>query len=136
MKKCIGLLAAMILFTATGGCYRTHVILSRSAAQSTSQIDWEDRWYHDVIYGLAEISGPVRLDRVCPSGVAQVQQETSFINGLVQWITGGLYNPQEVTIYCLSGAVARVMIDDTGHAIAYLDDDNQPISQPVPRVKR
>ncbi len=136
MKSLMCWFAAALLLATTSACFRTQVILSRSAAQSTSQIDWESKWYHDAIYGLAEISGPVRLERVCPGGVAQVQQETSFINGLVQWITGNLYNPQEVTIYCLTGAAARVQLDDAGRAIAYLDEDNQPTSQPVPRAKR
>jgi hypothetical protein len=136
MKRLAWLVALVASLVGTSACYRTRFLLSRGASQGTPNIEWDQKWYHDAIYGLAEISGPVHLDRVCPGGVSEVYQETSFVAGFVQGITGNLYSPQVVTVYCVSGAAARVVLNDRGDAIAYLDEQGQPTSQPVLRSRR
>ena len=59
---------------------------------------------HGAIYGIAELSGPYDLSKACPGGWAEVKTETSFLNGLADRITYGIYNPQTVTVKCAAAA--------------------------------
>jgi hypothetical protein len=51
---------------------------------------------------------PIDARQACPSGVALVTTEQSFVNGLVGAITLGIYTPQHVTITCASGGTASL----------------------------
>ena len=51
----------------------------------------------------------------CPSGVAIIETEQSFLNGLVGLLTIGIYTPQTVTITCAGGGGAPS--DATGFTI-------------------
>ena len=42
----------------------------------------------------------------CPSGVATIETQQSFLNGLVGALTLGIYAPQEVRVTCASGSAA------------------------------
>jgi hypothetical protein len=43
----------------------------------------------------------------CPQGVAKVETERSFLNGLVGAITYNIYTPMHVKVTCANGPVAR-----------------------------
>lgn len=63
-------------------------------------IDYDNKWHSGVVFGLAELSGPYDLSKICPHGWSVIHTETPFVQGFVQWITANLYNPQGVTITC------------------------------------
>jgi hypothetical protein len=42
----------------------------------------------------------------CPSGVAQVETQHSFLNGLAAAITFGIYTPLQINVTCASGAAS------------------------------
>ncbi len=42
----------------------------------------------------------------CPSGVARVVTEHSFVNGVAAFITGGIYTPMHITVTCAAGTAA------------------------------
>jgi len=63
-------------------------------------IDFDNKWHSGVVYGLAELTGPYDVSKVCPRGWAEIHTETPFPQGLVQVLTFNLYNPQGVTIRC------------------------------------
>lgn len=48
----------------------------------------------------------VDLARLCPQGVAEISSESSFVDGLLFGLTGGLYAPLSVEVYCENGATA------------------------------
>ena len=109
----------MFCILCSSACYTTRFTF-RDTPQATVASDYDDRWHHDGIKGLVEFSDPVKLDTVCPAGVAYVEQETSFLNGLVEDVAFGWYNPQSVTVYCVDGARGEAALNAQGDALMYL----------------
>jgi hypothetical protein len=47
----------------------------------------------------------------CPNGLAKVETQQSFVNGLVAILTLGIYTPMQITVTCAAKSTA--MNDDT-----------------------
>jgi hypothetical protein len=78
-------------------------------------------WQHGILGGTVAASGPVKLAEMCPSGVAVVENQTTFANWLGQALTtfGGLgllhapvWEPTTVRVLCARPTGARA-----GHAL-------------------
>ena len=89
---------AVVLLLALSGCFRTTV--KNSERVSSGRIEWDHRWHHGLVFGLAELSGPYDLGRLCPRGWAEIHTETPFLQGLATVLTLNIYAPQSVTIRC------------------------------------
>jgi hypothetical protein len=89
----------LILALALAGCWRVTI---RDATHQVGEtpIEYDNKWHSGLIIGLAELSGPYDLSKVCPRGWAEIHTETSFVNGLVELLTFNIYTPQSVTIRC------------------------------------
>ena len=72
------LLLLAALLAATTGCFKIRYI-TNSPAEATPALE---RWHHNAIAGLWEISSPVDVGGTCPNGFAEVKNETSFLNWL------------------------------------------------------
>ena len=94
------LLAAVMLMLV--GCWRTTVRNANTPVGSTP-IEYDNKWHNGVVYGLAELSGPYDLSKVCPANWSQIHTETDFLAGLVSALTFQIYTPQRVTIRCAAG---------------------------------
>jgi hypothetical protein len=82
------------------GCYTTRITRG-DTAQKIKAAGGDERWHSGFVFGIAEVSGPHDLQTACPNGWAEIETETSFLNGLVQFFTWGwIYNPQTVSIAC------------------------------------
>jgi hypothetical protein len=57
-----------------------------------------------VILGIAELSGPYDLQKVCPQGWSEIHTETDLAAGFVTFVTGSIYTPQRVTIRCAASS--------------------------------
>jgi hypothetical protein len=90
--------ALLILALCATGCFRTTIKNGRP--MGNAPIEYDNKWHSGLVYGIAELSGPYDLSKVCPQGLATIHTETSFLNGLVQGLTLQIYNPQSVTITC------------------------------------
>jgi hypothetical protein len=53
----------------------------------------------------------VNFEQLCPGGVARVQSESSFVDGLLYGLTGGLYAPRSVEVQCNGGTAYNVTSD-------------------------
>lgn len=85
------------------GCYTTRIV-SGVPAQNVAPMA-QGAWHHSVVMGIAEISPPVDLVGLCPQGSwAVINEEMSFLNGLVGGLTGGVYTPRTYTVTCGAGA--------------------------------
>jgi len=80
------------------GCYTTTVSSGKPAAKAN--IEYDEKWHHGVVVGIAELSGPHDLEKICPNGWSEIKTETSFVNGFVDAVTMGIYNPQTITVRC------------------------------------
>ncbi len=96
--------ATVLALAFLGSCYRTKFSLRDSTQVTLSEYD--ENWHHNGILGLVEFSDPVRLDRLCPTGVAEIEQRQSFLNGLVRVLTYSLYTPQTTTVLCDGASAA------------------------------
>jgi hypothetical protein len=78
------------------GCFHIRYTNDGSAMAEPVQRNW----HHNAVFGLVEVSEPENVSRACPDGFAQARSEQSFVAGLLQALTLGIYNPTDVQIYC------------------------------------
>ena len=67
------------------------------AQQSAGQVI-DIPWAHSWVYGLVP-PAPVNASSQCTNGVAKVETEMSFLNGLVG-LTWGIYTPIHIKVTC------------------------------------
>ena len=95
---------AMVIaaFLSLAGCWKTTI---RNGGMPVGQtpIEYDDKWHSGVFWGLAELSGPYDLQKICPQGWSQIHTETDFLTGLVTAVTFSIYSPQRVTVRCAAG---------------------------------
>jgi len=94
-------LAAVCL--AASGCYHQVIQTGRTPGSTVIHKPWVTTW----IFGLVPAQ-PIDVSRECPNGVATVETQMSFLNGLVNWLIGIVWSPRDVKITCAAG---RASID-------------------------
>jgi len=87
--------AAAALVVLCGGCY--HVTVITGAPASPTTID--KQWQNSFVFGLVS---PPEIDAKaqCAQGVAKVETERSFLNGLVSALTWSIYTPMHTEVTC------------------------------------
>ncbi|HXT17301.1 MAG TPA: Bor family protein [Gemmatimonadaceae bacterium] len=84
------------------GCY--HVTVVTGAPEAAQKIDKE--WQNSFVYGLVPPT-QIEAQSTCAQGVAKVETERTFLNGLVGAITYSIYTPMHTKVTCAAGPVAR-----------------------------
>lgn len=112
------LLSAGLLLS---GCYKIDYV----RGVPSSSVPTSSSWHHIGIFGLVELSDPVPLNTICPTGFARVHHEVSIANSAVTYLLGtvGLnwaYQPSTISVYCNSGQAYDVEVDDSGMAVSVL----------------
>jgi hypothetical protein len=87
---------ALVAFLCTG-CFHQIVQTGQAAGPTVIDKQWVPGW----LWGLVA-NDDVDVRRDCPMGVATVETEQSFVNGLASVVTLGIYTPQHVRITCAS----------------------------------
>jgi hypothetical protein len=89
--------AGILALLCIGGtaCYHATITTGRPASSDSISIPWANSF----VYGLVP---PPLVDAAakCPNGVARVETQHSFLNGLVQFITLGIYTPIQIDVTC------------------------------------
>ena len=85
----------VVLAVFTTGCY--HTTVKTGSPLGTTTI--EQPWALSFVYGLVP-PPTVETASTCPSGVAQVESQQSFLNGLVGALTFGLFTPMSIKVTC------------------------------------
>ena len=109
----VGVLLATLL---AAGCYHATIDTGRPPSADTIVKPWANSW----VYGLVP---PQTLETAqkCPSGVAKVETMHSFLNGLVDVLTFGIYTPMTLRVTCAqSGSSALPAIPAHGNNVAAL----------------
>ncbi|HMU60273.1 MAG TPA: hypothetical protein PKA66_00710 [Gemmatimonadales bacterium] len=93
MRKEIAIVVSCLFVTV--GCY--HATIETTATPSTVVIErgFASSW----IYGLVPPS-TVETEAKCTNGVAKVETQISFVNGLVGALTLGIYTPMSIKVTC------------------------------------
>lgn len=89
----------MLALAGLSGCYHTKVTTGLTPSAQVYEIPFA----HSFVYGLVppeEVRGAER----CPSGVAIVESEISFVNGLVAALTFSLYTPMHIKVTCAASS--------------------------------
>lgn len=92
-----------LLAVSASACFHQAVNTGRPAGSTVVDLPWVQGW----LWGLVSPQ-PIETRTQCPSGVATVVTEMSFMNGLVAGLTLGIYTPQHVTITCATGGTASL----------------------------
>lgn len=79
-------------------CY--HQVVRTGAPPSGTVI--ERPWTATFVFGLVPATA-INTAAECPAGVAVVETQQTFLNGLVGVLTLGIYTPQTVRITCAAG---------------------------------
>jgi len=93
--------AALIAAFALTGCY--HAVIQTGRPESTDVISI--KWANGFIYGLVPPPVVETASR-CANGVAKVETQHSFLNGLAGVITFGIYTPIQIDVTCASRATS------------------------------
>jgi hypothetical protein len=88
------------------GCY--HVTVETGLAPSTTTID--QPFALGFVYGLVPPPTVNTMAR-CPKGVAKVESQMSFVNGLVSSFTFGILTPMHITVTCALDGTTRAAAD-------------------------
>lgn len=97
-KRWSSLALVVLLCTA---CFHQVVQTGRAAGPTVVDKPWVSGW----LWGLVA-NDEVDVRQSCPMGVATVETEQSFVNGLVAAVTLGIYTPQHVRITCASSSAS------------------------------
>lgn len=100
MRRSLPALAAAALLLT--GCYHVTVVTGAPEAQTKIAKPWQMSF----VYGLVP-PPEINAQAVCNNGVAKVETQVSFINGLVGALTWSLVTPMQVDVTCASGPVSR-----------------------------
>ncbi len=100
MKRTHLVLVAVLLGTLVlPGCYSHTYRTGARPAQAEAD---HEAWQHHLIFGLVTLSGDVQLNEICPDGAAVIHNRMTLVNGLVMAVTGSIYTPTTVKIWCAS----------------------------------
>jgi hypothetical protein len=105
MRTMLSTAALFLTVTTATGCYHSTVVTG--ATPSTEVID--KPWASSFVYGLVPPS-TVETATKCPDGLAKVESQQTFLNGLVGILTFGIYTPMRITVTCAAKSAA---LDDT-----------------------
>jgi hypothetical protein len=93
MKQKWVLLGVLVILAT--GCYHATIETGLQPGTQTLERKWANGW----ILGLVPPSTVETMER-CPSGVARVETQLSFLNQLVNGLTFGIYTPMEIVVTC------------------------------------
>ena len=93
--------AAVVAAFALTGCY--HAVIQTGRPESTDVISI--KWANSFIFGL--VPPPiVETASRCTNGVAKVETQHSFLNGLAAVVTFSLYTPMQIDVTCAARGAA------------------------------
>jgi hypothetical protein len=85
------------------GCY--HATIETGLTPGTEVI--RQPWAHCFVFGLVPPKTITTMEK-CPNGVARVETQHSFLNGLVAFLTFSIYTPVEIKVTCAAGGGAEL----------------------------
>ena len=88
------------------GCY--HATIDTGLAPGAKTI--KKPWAHCFVFGLVPPS-VVEAQNECENGVARVETQHSFLNGLVGILTYAIYTPMTITVTCAADDMSSAAVD-------------------------
>jgi hypothetical protein len=98
--------ALVVPALALSACYHAVIETGRPAGSTVIT----KRFQPGFIWGLVP-PPPLNVANECPGGVARVETEHSFLEGLVASITFGIFTPMSYIVTCASGGSSSIPAD-------------------------
>lgn len=91
----------LVLVVAATGCFHTRV----ETGLPPGAVGYENTFAPSFLFGLVP-PPPVDGAAECPTGVAIVESQISFLNGLVAGLTFNLFTPMTIKVTCAAGGTS------------------------------
>lgn len=98
-----GLGALFLVGVLASGCYHAVIETGRPAGDVTV----DKNWAHGFLWGLVPPPA-VETAQKCPTGVAKVETQHSFLNMVAGFFTYGIYSPMQINVRCAQGGAVEV----------------------------
>jgi len=105
MLRTTSRLGFLALLLVGAGCYHATIETGATPSPMVVRNGFASSW----IYGLVPPS-TVSTASKCPDGVARVETQLSFVNGLVGVLTLGIYTPMEIMVTCAASRSASAAL--------------------------
>jgi hypothetical protein len=115
LRRLLTTLAAGVALTSTTACFHAVVETGRPAGTTVVRKPWVNTF----VFGLVGAQ-PIDVTAQCPGGVARVETQQTFLNGLIGGLTLGIYTPQSATITCAAGRTGA--LEGRGDAVLAVGD--------------
>ena len=99
--KSLSTFFVLLLAVSSTGCYHAQVTTGRTPGTVVIDKPFASGW----VYGLIP-PDTVEAASECPDGVARVETQLSFVNGLISSLTFGIYTPMHITVTCAAAGSA------------------------------
>ena len=113
--------ATVALFV-LGGCY--HATVNTGVAPGSRQI--EQPWAKSFVFGLVPPDAVNAMAECGSAGVARVETQISFLNGLVSILTFSIFTPMEITVTCGAGGGEDLEEVDTAEELEEALEKGEP----------
>ena len=125
-RRLVAAAALGLTLSTSAACYHAVVETGRPAGTTVVQKNWVNTF----VFGLVAAQ-PIDVTAQCPGGVAKVETQQTFVNGLVGLVTLGIYTPQSATITCAAGRSGMIdggapnvgALDPRGHTVIAVADN-------------
>jgi hypothetical protein len=91
-RRCVALALTVLASTA---CYHATIDTGAKPSEMVIDKDWAASW----VYALVP-PNIVEAASKCPNGVARVETQVSFLNGIVALLTLEIYTPMSIKVTC------------------------------------
>lgn len=101
MKLIFRLLFTLLLIMSSG-CATQHIKISRTEKDIEYEQPNYERWNHFFLLGIAQ-SVNINAEKICRNqgGIYVVQTQTSPLQAVIYFLTGGIYTPTTTNVYCV-----------------------------------
>lgn len=82
-------------------CYYAQITTDKEPSNNVI----EEEWAHSFVFGLVPPE-EIEASDECSNGVAKVETQISFLNGLVSGLTFNLYTPMTIKVTCAASGMA------------------------------
>lgn len=96
MGRLVAIALLLVAPLAAGCVTHTYVVSGTTPTDHPDDVEWRSH----LLAGLISLDGDIDLREACPQGVALIEDQVEFLNGLLWLVTGFIYTPSTVDIYC------------------------------------
>ncbi|MDR8393166.1 Bor family protein [Aliifodinibius sp. S!AR15-10] len=116
----------VVLIIAISGCYHAKITTGLDPSTTVYEQTFASSW----IFGLVPPK-TVEAAEHCPNGVAMVDTEISFVNGLIGTLTFNIYTPMHIKVTCASGSAELDVDSDNSENYTVLTRTQEEFTEDI-----